>query len=94
VVVIKDKSIEEPQYETAEYYATTGFGTTVDEAARKATQYMIGHVSRTYGLSWEESYMLCSIIGDLKIAEVVDLPHLLVTMHIPKAAFEGRASVP
>jgi len=72
----------------------TGFGTTVDEAARKATQYMVGHVSRTYGLSWEESYMLCSLIGDLKIAEVVDLPHMLVTMHIPKAVFERRPRVP
>lgn len=94
VGVIKGKSIEEPQYETGEYYATTGFGTTVDEAARKATQYMVGHVSRTYGLSWEESYMLCSLVGDLKIAEVVDLPHMLVTMHIPKAVFERRSRVP
>ena len=32
--------------------------------------------------------MLCSLIGDLKIAEVVDLPNMLVTMHIPKSVFE------
>lgn len=85
--VIKDKKIAEPQYETEDYYATTGYGTTIDEAAKKATRYMIEHISNTYEMSWEEAYMLCSLIGDLKIAEVVDLPHMLVTMHIPKNVF-------
>ena len=85
--VLKNRQIEEPQYESDTYYATTGFGTTIDEASRKATQYMVKHIMGTYGLSWEESYMLCSLVGDLKIAEVVDLPHMLVTMHIPKHIF-------
>jgi acetamidase/formamidase len=85
--VIKDKKIAEPQYETEDYYATTGYGTTIDEAAKKATRYMVEHISTTYEMSWEEAYMLCSLIGDLKIAEVVDLPHMLVTMHIPKNVF-------
>ena len=86
--VIKDKKIKEPQYESKDFYATTGFGTTIDEAAKKATRYMIEHISTNYKMSWEEAYMLCSLIGDLKIAEVVDLPHMLVTMHIPKSVFE------
>ncbi len=86
--IIKDKKIAEPEYESKEYYATTGFGTTIDEAAKKATRYMVEHISKTYDISWEEAYMLCSLIGDLKIAEVVDLPHMLVTMHIPKSVFE------
>ncbi len=85
--VIKDKKIAEPQYESEDYYATTGFGLTIDEAAKKATRYMVEHISKTYGISWEESYMLCSLVGDLKIAEVVDLPNMLVTMHIPKSVF-------
>jgi len=92
VSVIKSRSIEEPQYETDDYYATTGFGTTIDEAALKATRYMIKHIVETYGLSWGEAYMLCSLIGDLKIAEVVDLPHVLVTMHIPKKILASRAN--
>jgi acetamidase/formamidase len=87
VRVIKDKTLAEPQYETDTFYATTGFGTTIDEAAKKATRYMIEHVSATYDMSWEEAYMLCSLVGDLKIAEVVDLPHMLVTMHLPKKVF-------
>lgn len=86
--VIKNRSITEPQYESEEYYATTGFATTIDEAAKKATRYMIQHISETYHMSWDEAYMLCSLVGDLKIAEVVDEPNMLVTMHIPKSIFK------
>ena len=88
ISVIKGKKITEPQYETEDYYATTGYGTTIDEAAKKATRYMITHISETYDMSEGDAYMLCSLIGDLKIAEVVDMPHMLVTMHIPKDVFK------
>jgi len=90
VNIIKNWNIEEPQYETDEYYATTGFGITTDEAARKATKYMADYIGATYGLTWKESYMLCSLSGDLKIAEVVDAPNMLVTMHLPKSIFINR----
>lgn len=89
IKVIKDKTIPEPQYETDLYYATTGFGTTIDEAAKKATRYMVDHIAKTYEMPEEEAYMLCSLVGDLKIAEVVDLPHMLVTMHVPKKVFRS-----
>ena len=49
---------------------------------------MIKHISETYDMSEGDAYMLCSLIGDLKIAEVVDVPHMLVTMHIPKDVFK------
>lgn len=84
VEVIKDRSIQEPQYETADYYATTGFAPTIDEAAKKATLYMIEYLEAEHGLTTEEAYALCSLAGDLKIAEVVDLPNMLVTMHLSK----------
>jgi acetamidase/formamidase len=81
------RGIEEVQYETDSYYATTGFAETIDEAARKATRFMVDHLVETRGLSREDAYMLCSIAGDLHIAEVVDVPHMLVTMHMPKSIF-------
>jgi len=88
-VIKGGRSIPEPQYETDEYYATTGFATTIDEAAKKATRYMIDYLAETKGLSREQAYMLCSLAGDLKIAETVDVPHMLVTMHMPKSIFVG-----
>lgn len=76
--------IKEPQYETDEYYAVTGFGTTIDEASKKAVNYMIEYLVTEHDLSRNDAYMLCSLAGDLHIAEVVDVPHMLVTMHMSK----------
>lgn len=77
----------EPEYETDDYYAVTAFGTTIDEAARKATLFMIDYLASERGLSREDAYMLCSLAGDLKISEAVDMPHYLVSMHMPKGIF-------
>ncbi len=60
-----------------------------DEAARKATRYMIDYLVEERGMERTEAYVLCSLAGDLKISEVVDVPHMLVSMHMPKAIFEG-----
>ncbi len=89
VEVIKGgRELPEPQYETDAYYATTGFAPTIDEAAKKATRYMIDHIVAEYGLSRSDAYMLCSLACDLKIAEVVDVPNMLVAMHLRKDIFE------
>jgi acetamidase/formamidase len=90
VNVIKNRRrIQEVQYETDAYYATTGFATTLDEAARKATRYMVDYLADVRGMSREDAYMLCSLAGDLQIAEAVDTPNMLVAMHMPKSIFVG-----
>lgn len=76
--------MKEPQYETDEDYAVTAFATTLDEAAKKATRYMIDYLVSQHGLDRTEAYVLCSLAGDLHIAEVVDVPNVLVSMHISK----------
>ncbi len=85
VRVIKGvRAIPEPQYETDEYYAVTAFAEDLDAAAKKATRYMIDYLVAEHGLDRTEAYVLCSLAGDLKISEVVDVPHVLVSMHLPK----------
>ena len=85
VNVIKgSRTIAEPQYETDDFYAVTAFAPTLDEAARKATRYMIDYLVAEHQLERPEANMLCSIAADLKIAEVVD-GNMLVSMHISKA---------
>lgn len=76
--------IHEPQYETDEYYAVTAFGSSLDIAAKKATKYMVDYLVSVHELTPGEAYMLCSLAGDLKIAEVVDR-NMLVTMHMSKS---------
>lgn len=78
------RSIDEPEYETDDYYAVTAFGTTIDEAAKKAVKYMVKYLEAEHDLTTSEAYALCSLAGDLKIAEVVDVPHMLVAMHMSK----------
>ena len=85
IEVIKGgRTIEEPQYETDEYYAVTAFAETIDEAAKKATRYMIDYLVSEHNLDRTEAYVLCSLAADFQIAEVVDMPHVLVSMHISK----------
>jgi acetamidase/formamidase len=78
------RSIPEPEYETETTYAVTAFAPTLDEAARKANRYMIDYLVAEHGLDRYDAYALTSLAGDLRIAEVVDVPHMLVSMHIPK----------
>ncbi len=78
------RPIQEPQYETKHSYAVTAFATTLDEAVKKATRYMIDYLMQEHDLSQNDAYILCSLAGELKIAEVVDMPNMLVTMHMSK----------
>jgi len=82
------RRLAEPEYETPTTYAVTGFAPTLDEAARKATRFMIEYLVQERGLERTEAYVLCSLAGELRIAEVVDVPHVLVAMHIPKSIFK------
>lgn len=52
------------------------------EATRKAVRFMIDWLVSTKGLTRNEAYILASVAGDLKLAEVVDMPNFAVTMSI------------
>ena len=89
-VIQGGRAIQEPQYETEEFYAVTGFAPTIDEAARKATRYMIDYLEAEHGLTRVDAYALASLVGDLKISETVDVPNLLVSMLVPKSVLGIR----
>ncbi|MFQ5550691.1 MAG: acetamidase/formamidase family protein [Gemmatimonadales bacterium] len=88
VNVIKGgRPIAEPQYETDDYYAVTAFAPTIDEATRNAARYMIDYLIHEHGLTRQEAYVVASMTADFKISEVVDMPNVLVAMHISKRVF-------
>jgi acetamidase/formamidase len=70
------------------YYVTTGYGEDLMTATKKAISYMIEHIEKTYGLSSVDAYMLCSVAVDLKISEIVDVPHFLVSAYLPQSIFK------
>ena len=45
---------------------------------------MVEYLMKEHKWSENEADALCSLAGDLKIAETVDAPHMLVTMHMSK----------
>jgi acetamidase/formamidase len=49
---------------------------------------MIDLLSLRYKLSAVEAYMLCSVCGDLRICDIVDMPNWAVSLHFPRAMSE------
>ena len=69
------------------YYHTTGTGPDLMENARNAVRDMIDWLVSDQGVSLHEAYALCSVAGDLKISEVVDVPNWVVSMTLPRGIF-------
>jgi acetamidase/formamidase len=70
------------------YECTTGIGPDLMEAARIAVSQMIDLLGRQQGLSAVDAYMLCSVCGDLRISEIVDMPNWVVSFYFPRIVFD------
>lgn len=68
-------------------YAADGIGPDLMEAARGAVRRMIEWMGREHGLEPMEAYLLCSVVVDLRISEIVDIPNFVVTAHCPLGIF-------
>jgi len=69
------------------WFATTAHGPDLFAAAQQATRYMIEHLVEERGLSREEAYIVSSVAVDLKISEIVDAPHWIVSAFLPESIF-------
>jgi acetamidase/formamidase len=91
------RSIPGPQYrtpapltrrvDTAPFFGTTGVGGDLYVAAQDAVRAMIDHLAETYELGREDAYLLCSLVVDLKISEIVDAGQYIVSALLPEAIF-------
>lgn len=68
-------------------YAALGIDADLREAARKAVRSIVEWLGVEKGLSRVEAYMLASVAGDLRMSEVVDMPHYAVACSIPLNIF-------
>jgi acetamidase/formamidase len=71
------------------YYHTTGTGPDLMENAKNAVRDMVDWLVADQQLSLHEAYAICSVAGDLKISEAVDLPNWVVSMTVPRGIFTG-----
>ena len=70
------------------YEVTTGIGPDLMEAARASVRSMIDLLSRRHRMPAIDAYLLCSVCGDLRISEIVDLPNWTVSFYFPRVVFD------
>ena len=70
------------------YEVTTGIGADLFEGARAAVSQMVDLLSSRTGMAPVEAYMLASVCGDLRISEIVDQPHWVVSFYFPRIVLE------
>lgn len=95
VDLIKQANLPSPRLETsgpvtshidrAGYRVTTGVGPDLMVASREAVSRMIDWLCASSSMSACEAYMLCSVAGDLRISEIVDMPNWVVSFYFPKS---------
>ena len=96
--LIKSFQIKYPRLETSGpvtshfdvkgYQVTTGIGEDLMQAARDAVSGMIDWLSHSTGMPTLDAYMLCSVCGDLRISEIVDVPNWTVSFYFPKVVLD------
>lgn len=69
------------------YFATTGVASDLMSATKEAVRNMLDYLTKTYGLSREDAYLLCSVAVDIRVHEVVDRPNWVVGAMIPLDIF-------
>ena len=70
------------------YDVCTGIGPDLMQAARAAVRSMVDLLSRQHGMPAIDAYLLCSVCGDLRISEIVDVPNWTVSFYFPRLVFE------
>jgi formamidase len=63
--------------------ATTGIGPDLFSAARAATSRAVDLLARS-GHDPVDACLLLSLVGELRVSEIVDAPNWVVSMHVPR----------
>jgi acetamidase/formamidase len=81
----RNSKLRWPQYSTDGdkkakngYYAATGIAPDLMTAAKESIRNMLDYLSKSYDLTREEAYILCSVAADVRVHEVVDQPNWVV----------------
>jgi acetamidase/formamidase len=75
-------------FDTKGYEVTTGIGPDLMTGARAAVSEMIELLSRRFGYSPIDAYMLCSVCADLRISSIVDVPNWVVSFYFPRVVLD------
>jgi acetamidase/formamidase len=94
IELVKSANLKSPRFTTTEpvtrhldgmgYEVTTGVGPDLMTGAREAVARMIDLLCAEHGYNPVDAYMLCSVCGDLRISEIVDMPNWVVSFYFPR----------
>jgi acetamidase/formamidase len=94
IELVKDARLKSPRFTTdgpvtrhldaKGYEVTTGIGPDLMTGAREAVMRMIDLLAAEHGYNPVDAYMLCSVCGDLRISEIVDMPNWVVSFYFPR----------
>lgn len=75
-------------FDSQGYEVTTGIGPDLMAAARASLKSMIDLLCRITAMSAVDAYLLCSVCGDLRISEIVDVPNWVVSFYFPRIVLQ------
>ncbi|ESR23395.1 acetamidase/formamidase family protein [Lutibaculum baratangense] len=84
LTVRRDLDYERPFAENETHLISIGIDEDLDDAAKQAVREMVRHVCDRTNLTPNEAYMLCSLAGDLRVTQLVDV-HKGVHMMLAKS---------
>lgn len=83
VRAVKGGTLEAPVVETADSFMFLASAKTLDEAIRKGSKRVVGHLQQELSLEFQEAYRLLSMLCDVRISQIVN-PLVTVRIVVPK----------
>jgi acetamidase/formamidase len=89
LTVRKDLKLTGPFAESPTHLISIGLDEDLDDAAKQAVREMVRELCTRTNLNRNQAYMLCSLAGDLKVTQLVDV-NKGIHMMLPKSAYSVR----
>ncbi|MBC2605428.1 acetamidase/formamidase family protein [Pelagicoccus albus] len=98
VTLVKDKPLEapyiltpgqliSPRYTEKPFHAFVESAVDPREACKQVVRRAIKYLMERVGLSREQAYVTCSVVLDLKVSQLVNVPTTTITGYLPEAIF-------
>lgn len=77
-----------PRYLTKPWHLFIESDADAREACKRVVRRAIAHITARLGVTPELAYTLCSVVLDLKVSQLVNVPTTTITGYLPEAIFD------
>jgi acetamidase/formamidase len=89
--VLTPPTLLPPRYLTKPFHVFVESHEDLREASRAAVRRAMAYLQQRLGLTRERALILCSVVLDLKISQLVNAPVSTVSAFLPEAIFDAPA---